>query len=94
VTVHFLPRSPNSRKNSIRNSSRLKISQATSVVLRNTAPFGPKSTTQANDYTPPSHQVTTSGQRDKHSAYQDTHWVYRPTFPRFSEEAISAKYTQ
>jgi hypothetical protein len=62
VTVHFLPRSPNSRYNSISNSSRLKMSQATGAASRNTAPVVPKSTTQANDYTPRSHQVTTPGQ--------------------------------
>jgi hypothetical protein len=67
VTVHFLPRSLNSRKNSISNSSRLKMGQATVAVSRNTTPVGPKSTAQANDYTPLSHQATTSGQRDKHS---------------------------
>jgi hypothetical protein len=41
VTVHFLPRSPNSRKNSISNSSRLKMSQATGAASRNTTPVGP-----------------------------------------------------
>jgi hypothetical protein len=66
VTVHFLPRTPNNRKNSISNSSRLEISQATDVVSRNMAPVGLKSTAQENDYTPPSHQITTSEQRDKH----------------------------
>jgi hypothetical protein len=66
VTVHFLPRSPNTRKNSISNSRHLKMSQATSVVSRNTTLVGPNSTAQANDYTPPSHQITTLGQRDKH----------------------------
>jgi hypothetical protein len=66
VIVHFLPRSPNSRKNSIINSNRLKMSQATGTVSRNMTPVGLKSTAQANDYTAPSHQVTTSGQRDKH----------------------------
>jgi hypothetical protein len=66
VTVHFLPRSPNSRKNSISNSSRLKMSQATGAVSHNTAPLGFKSIAQANDYTSPSCQVTTSRQRDKH----------------------------
>jgi hypothetical protein len=76
VTVHFLPRSPNSRKNSISNSSRLKMSQATGAASRNTAPVGPKSTAQANDYTSQSHQVTTPGQRDKHSAYQGTPWAH------------------
>jgi hypothetical protein len=75
VTVHFLPRSPNSRKNSISNSSRLKRSQATGAVSRNTALVGPKSTAQANDYTSLSHQVTTLGQHDKHSVHQDTHWA-------------------
>jgi hypothetical protein len=30
-----------------------------------TTPVGLKSTDQANDYTPPSHQINTSGQRDK-----------------------------
>jgi hypothetical protein len=34
------------------------MSQATGAVSRNTAPVGPKSTAQANDYTSPSHQVT------------------------------------
>jgi hypothetical protein len=48
VIVHFLPRSPNSCKNSISNSSRLKMSQATGVVSRNTASVGLKSTAQAN----------------------------------------------
>jgi hypothetical protein len=76
VTIHFLPRSPNSRKNSISDSSRLKMSQATGAVSRNMAPVGPKSTTQANDYISPSYQVTTSGQHDKHSAHQDTHWAH------------------
>jgi hypothetical protein len=66
VTVHFLPRSSNSRKNSISNSNRLKMSQASGAVSRNTAPVGFKPTTQANDYNPLSCQVTTSGQRDKH----------------------------
>jgi hypothetical protein len=42
------------------------MSQATDAVSRNMAPVGLKSTAQANDYTPPSHQITTSGQRDKH----------------------------
>jgi hypothetical protein len=42
VTVHFLPRSPNSRKNSIRNSSRLKMSQATDTVSCNMALVGLK----------------------------------------------------
>jgi hypothetical protein len=42
------------------------MTQATGAVSRNTTPVGPKSTAQANDYTPPSHQITTSGQRDKH----------------------------
>jgi hypothetical protein len=65
VTVHFLPRSPNSRKNSISNSSRLKMSQATGVVTCNMTPVGLKSTAQANDYTPLSHQITSSGERDK-----------------------------
>jgi hypothetical protein len=69
VTVHFLPRSPNTHKNSISNSSRLKMSQATGAVSRNTAPVGPKSTAQANDYTTPSHQITTSGQHDKHLSW-------------------------
>jgi hypothetical protein len=50
--------------------------QATGAVSRNMAPFGPKSTAQANDYTPPSHQVTTLGQHDKHSAYQDIPWAH------------------
>jgi hypothetical protein len=72
VTIHFLPRSPNSRKNSVSNSSRLKGSQATAAVSRNTAPIGPDSTAQANDYTSPSHQVTTPRQHDKHSTHQDT----------------------
>jgi hypothetical protein len=76
VTVHFLPRSSNSRKNSISNSSRLKISQATGAASHNTAPVGPKSTTEANDYTSRSHQITTPGQRDKYSAYQDTPWAH------------------
>jgi hypothetical protein len=61
VTVHFLPRSPNSRHNSISNSSHLKMSQATGAASCNTTPVGPKSTTQANDYTPRSHQVNTLG---------------------------------
>jgi hypothetical protein len=47
VTVHFLPRSPNSRKYSISNSSRLKMSQATGAASRNTMTFGPRSTAQA-----------------------------------------------
>jgi hypothetical protein len=76
VTVYFIPRSPNSRKNSISNSRRLKVSQATGTVSRNMAPVGPKSTAHANDYTSPSHQVTTPGQRDKHSVYQDTPWAH------------------
>jgi hypothetical protein len=70
------------------------MSQATGVVSRNTTPVGRKSTTQANYYTSPSHQVTTSGQHDRHSAYQDTHWVCRPEFSRLREETISTKYTQ
>jgi hypothetical protein len=76
VIVHFLPRSPNSHKNSISNSSRLKMSQATGAASRNTALVGPMSTAQANDYTSRSHQVTTPGQRGKHSAYQDTPWAH------------------
>jgi hypothetical protein len=76
VNVHFLPRSPNSHKNSISNSSRLKMSQAIGTASRNTAPVGPKSTAQANDYTSRSHQVTTLGQRGKHSTYQDTPWAH------------------
>jgi hypothetical protein len=76
VTVHFLPRSPNSRKNSISNSSRLKMSQATGIASHNTTPVGPKATAQANDYTSLSHQLTTPGQRDKHSAHQDTPWAH------------------
>jgi hypothetical protein len=67
MTIHFLPRSPNSHKDSIGDSSRLKMSQATGAVSRNTASVGPTSIAQANDYTSLSHQVTTSGQRDKHS---------------------------
>jgi hypothetical protein len=47
VTVHFLPRSPNSHENSLSNSSRLKMSQATGAPSRNTKPFGPRSTAQA-----------------------------------------------
>jgi hypothetical protein len=66
VTVHFLPHSQNSHKNSISNSNRLKMSQASGAVLCNMAPVGFKSTSQANDYTSPSCQVITSGQRDKH----------------------------
>jgi hypothetical protein len=77
VTVHFLPCSLNSRKNSISNSSRLKMSQATDAVSCNTAPVGPKSTAQANDYTPPSHQITTSGQRNKHLS-RDRHCLGTP----------------
>jgi hypothetical protein len=42
------------------------MSQATGAVSRSTTPAGLKSTAQANDYTPPSHQITTSGQHDKH----------------------------
>jgi hypothetical protein len=42
------------------------MSHTTDVVSCNTAPVGPKPTAQANDYTPPSHQITTLGQRDKH----------------------------
>jgi hypothetical protein len=76
VTVQFLPRSSNSRKNSISNSSRLKMSQATGAASCNTAPVGPKSSAQANDYTSRSHQVTTLGQCGKHSAYQDTPWAH------------------
>jgi hypothetical protein len=76
VTVHFLIRSPNSRKNSISNSNHLKMSQATGAISRNTTPVGPKSTAHANDYTSPSHKVTTLGQRDKHSAHQGTPWVH------------------
>jgi hypothetical protein len=68
VTFHFLPRSPNSRKNSISNSSRLKMSHATGAASRNTAPVGTKSTAQANDYISRSHQVTTPRQCGKHSA--------------------------
>jgi hypothetical protein len=66
VTVYFLPRSPNSHKNSISNSNRLKMSEASGTVSRNMAPIGFQSTTQANDYTSLSCQVTTLGQRDKH----------------------------
>jgi hypothetical protein len=96
VTVHFLPRSLKSRKNSISNSSHLKKSQATSAASRNTAPVGHKSTAQANDYTPRSHQVTTPGQCGKHSAYQDTPLgtpigCVTKNFQRFSEEVISIK---
>jgi hypothetical protein len=47
VTVHFLPRLPNSHKYSISNSSRLKMSQARGAASRNTTPFGPGSTAQA-----------------------------------------------
>jgi hypothetical protein len=36
----FLPRSPNSHKSSISNSNRLKMSQASGVVSRNTTPVG------------------------------------------------------
>jgi hypothetical protein len=82
VTVHFLPRSPNSRKNSISNSSRLKMSQATGTASRNTTTVGPKSIAQANYYTSRSHQVTTPGQCGKHSAYQDTPWACRPEFSK------------
>jgi hypothetical protein len=38
-----------------------KMSQATGAASHNTTPVGPKSTTQANDYTSRSHQVTTPG---------------------------------
>jgi hypothetical protein len=47
VTVHFLPRSPNNRKYSISNSSRLKMSQATGATSHNTTLFGPRSTVEA-----------------------------------------------
>jgi hypothetical protein len=47
VTVHFLPRSLNSRKYSISNSSHLKMSQAIGAASRNTTSFGPRSTAQA-----------------------------------------------
>jgi hypothetical protein len=76
VTAHFLPRSSNYRKNSISNSSRLKMSQATGTASRNPTPIGPKSTAQANDYAPRSHQVTTLGQHGKRSVYQDTPWAH------------------
>jgi hypothetical protein len=76
VIVHFLPRSPNSHKNSISNSSRLKMSQATGAASRNTTPVGSMSTARANDYTSRSHQVTTPGQRGKPSVYQDTPWAH------------------
>jgi hypothetical protein len=66
VKVHFLPCSPNSHKNSISNSNRLKMSQASGAVSRNSAPVGSKSIAQANDYTSPSNQITTLGQRDRH----------------------------
>jgi hypothetical protein len=69
VTVHFLPRLPKSRKNSISNSNHLKMSQASSTVSCNMAPVGFKSTAQANDYTPPSCQVTTSRQLDKYLSW-------------------------
>jgi hypothetical protein len=52
------------------------MSQATDAASHNTAPVGPKSTTQANDYVSRSHQVTTPGQRSKHYAYQDTPWAH------------------
>jgi hypothetical protein len=52
------------------------MSQATGAVSRNTTQVGPKSTAQENDYTSPSHQVITSGQHDKHFAYQDTPWAH------------------
>jgi hypothetical protein len=74
------------------------MSHATGAASRNTALVGPKSTAQANDYTSRSHQVTTPGQCGKHSAYQDTPWAHplgvAQNFQRFSEEAISTKYTQ
>jgi hypothetical protein len=66
VTVHFLPCSPNSRKNSISNSNRVKMSQASGAVSRNIALVGFKSIAQANDYTSLSCQITTSGQCDRH----------------------------
>jgi hypothetical protein len=69
VTVHFLPRSPNSRKNSISNSNRIKMSQASGAVLPNMAPVGFKSTAQENDYTSLSCQITTSGQHDRHLSH-------------------------
>jgi hypothetical protein len=47
VTVHFIPRSPNSRKYSISNSSRLKMSQATDAASRNMTSFGLRSTARA-----------------------------------------------
>jgi hypothetical protein len=52
------------------------MSPATGAASRNTAPVGPKSTAHANDYTSLSHQVITPGQRDKHSAHQDTPWAH------------------
>jgi hypothetical protein len=66
LIVHFLPRSPNSCKNSISNSNRLKMSQGTDAVSRNTTSVGLKSTAQANHYTSPSHQITNLGQCDKY----------------------------
>jgi hypothetical protein len=95
VTIHFLLRSPNSRKNSISNSSRLKMSQAIDVASRNTAPVGPKSTAQANDYTSRSHQVTTPGQRGKHFAYQDTPWAHPlGVSPRIFKDFLKKRYPQ
>jgi hypothetical protein len=95
VTVHFLPRSPNSHKNSISNSSHLKMSQATGAASCNTAPVGPKSTVQANDYTSRSHQVTTPGQCGKHSAYQDTPWAHPlGVSPRTFKDFLKKSYLQ
>jgi hypothetical protein len=95
VTVHFLPHSSNSRKNSISNSSRLKKSQATGIASRNTTPIGPKSNAQANDYTPQSHQVTAPGQCGKHSAYQDTPWAHPlGVSPRIFKDFLKKSYPQ
>jgi hypothetical protein len=63
--------------------------QATGAVSRNPASVGLKSTAQANDYTPPSHQITTSGQRDKNLS-RGRH----PESSRFFKVMILAKYTQ
>jgi hypothetical protein len=95
VTVHFLPRSPNSRKNSISNSSCLKMSQAIGAASRNMAPVVPKSTAQANDYTSRSHQVTTPRQRGKHSAYQVTPWAHPlGVSPRIFNDFVKKSYPQ
>jgi hypothetical protein len=71
------------------------MSQAIGTASRNTAPIGPKSTAQANDYTLRSHQVTTPGQCGKHSAYQDTPWAHPfGVPPRIFKDFLKKSYPQ